>query len=173
MDWWEGTRSPLSRNTGGGEMGLSGGESRPGPDNDQQRSRNERKRGVCETEVAAQGSRMCRGTTQRPFPHTLHFPSLQNISRGLKRGVGDGGGGALLGANISEISLKGETSQSYWAKGAKLCWTERTVRARKTKRSTHTITHTQEVMEACQFVLKANTQKQKKTQFPSKNQLAR
>lgn len=33
MDWWEGTRSPLSRNTEGGEMGLSGGESRLRPNN--------------------------------------------------------------------------------------------------------------------------------------------
>lgn len=33
MDCWEGTRSPLSRNTEGGEMGLSGGESRLRPNN--------------------------------------------------------------------------------------------------------------------------------------------
>lgn len=88
MDWWEGTRSPLSRNTEGGEMGLSGGESRLRPHNDEQKSRNERKREVCETEVVAQGSRMCRGTTQRPLPYTLHFPSLHNISRSLKGGGG-------------------------------------------------------------------------------------
>lgn len=125
MDWWEGTRSPLSRNTKGGEMGLSGGESGLRPNNHQQKSRNERQREVCETEVVAQD-------VQRNNPKTISLhPSLSILAKHFQ----GFDGGPLLGANTSEISLKGETSQSYWAEGAQLClcWAEKTMRAKKTK----------------------------------------
>lgn len=86
-----------------------------------------------------------------PFPYTLHFPSLQNISRGFM--------GPLLGANISEIQLKEKASQSYWAKGAKRCLCSTADERRENKRNGHNLTHTLDIMEVCQVFKNKYTDK--------------